>query len=223
MKSKKFFTGVALGIALLGTTGMANANLITNGSFELGSNLPTGSFRTLSSADSTNDDITGWTITSGTVDWINSYWTASDGTKSLDLSGLSQGTIASASFSTIIGNFYNVYFDMAGNDDGPPKVKTLQATVDPLAAIHSFTFDTTGKSNTNMGWITQSFSFIATSTTTTLSFGDLSINVNGGEYYGAALDNVIVEAAPVPEPATMLLFGAGLMGLAGRRALRKKK
>ena len=50
------------------------------------------------------------------------------------------------------------------------------------------------------------------------------LNISAGEGREVNFDNVRLTAAPVPEPATMLLLGAGLIGLAGfgRKKFKKK-
>jgi len=61
-----------------------DAAAFANGSFELG---PTpGSFVTLNNGDTS---ITGWTVVNGDIDYVGSYWVASDGTRSLEIAGLS--------------------------------------------------------------------------------------------------------------------------------------
>jgi hypothetical protein len=58
----------------------AQADINTNGTF-LG--VPGGAFTTLFAGDSS---INGWTVTSGSVDWINTYWGAPIG-NSIDMDG----------------------------------------------------------------------------------------------------------------------------------------
>jgi hypothetical protein len=75
-----------------------------------------------------------------------------------------------------------------------------------------FSFDITGKSNSNMGWLSKSWDFTANSTTTTLEFIGL-----GNSDAGAALDNVSVIALSspsIPEPSSMLgLLSLGVLGI----------
>lgn len=146
----------------------------------------------------------GWTFpgTPGQFVDIGPFWTASDGINSVDLNGNQPGSV-SQSFSTIPGVQYTVQFDLAGNPGSPQGVKTLEVSAAGTQANYSF--DTNGKSGTNMGWTPQTFGFTATNTSTTLMFR--STYVGNGTYpdiaQGAALDNVRVTWVPTPTTTTV--------------------
>ena len=195
-------------LCLLGLSAPAQAVTIINGSFEDGHNAPSGNYVTLGSGST---DITGWTVGGAGIDWINQYWTASDGNLSLDLSGNGPGSIEQLLTGLTIGQTYAVSFDMAGNNDGGSTVKQL--TADPGSWV--FYFDVTGTDNTNMNWTTKTFNFTANSTSVNLKF--MSDETNP---FGPALDNVRISAVPLP--AALPLFGGaiGALVMSGRRKKR---
>ena len=82
--------------------------------------------------------------------------------RSLDLVGSGAGGIGgiSQTFDTVPGQTYVVSFDLAGNFGAPPVIKPLAVTVNGVTT--NFTFDTTGATGTNMGWVTRSVQFTAT-------------------------------------------------------------
>jgi choice-of-anchor C domain-containing protein len=184
---------------------------IINGSFETGTIDP-GSFTTLGAGDSTS--ITGWTVGGAGVDYIGTYWTASDGARSLDLSALHSGSISQQLTGLHTGQQYTVSFDMAGNPDGGNDVKSLDVGVNGLATLN-YTFDTTGQSKADMGWTTFTYVFVAAATTQTLTFLSQTDTP-----YGPALDNVAIAATPIP--GAILLFGSALGGM-GFLGYRRKK
>lgn len=180
---KKLKLELAL-VAMLGFATIAQASLIENGSFEVGISPPSGGYRTLSAP---NTNISGWTVSSGNLDWIRTYWNASDGALSLDLVGTVAGKIEQT-FSTNIGEQYAVTFDMAGN---PVTYKgTTQLRVEAADQHADFSFNNSGMTTSNMGWVTNSWLFTAVDTTTTLSFMSLG-NYNRS---GPTLDKVNVTA-----------------------------
>jgi len=183
----------------------ANAQAFQIGSFEGGSNP--GSFSTLNAGSTA---VTGWTVGAAGIDYIGSYWAAGEGDRSIDLSGNAAGSIAQT-FDTVIGQAYSVTFLLAGNPDGAPTVKNV-AVGATGNAVANFTLDSTGASHAAMGWTEYAYNFVATGTSTTLSFASLD-----NSPYGPALDNVSVAAVPEPAVWGMMIGGFGLAGVALRR------
>ncbi len=202
MIGKAFIIGA---VALLSTS--ANAATIINGGFD--DDAPPTTFVTAPPA--------GWTVTNGTVDHIGSYWQNQSGPGSVDLAGNGAPSTLSQTITDLIaGRTYRVDFWLAGNPDGgfagSPAVKTL-TVVAGASPMGSYSFDTTGRSVSNMGWIRQSYTFVAGGTSEALSF--TSGAASGA--YGPALDSVSIAA--IPEPATwgMMILGFGVIGGAVRR------
>lgn len=196
---------VAATICMLGSD--AFADLVSNGGFELP--VVVGSHLNMSSG------LNGWTISAGDIDVIGNFWVSQSGNQSLDLDGGQPGTI-SQTLTTIVNQAYVLRFWMAGNTNAGATIKSMDVTVD--ATLTSYTFDTTGATQANMGWVEHIYVFTASSTSTLLQFASTSAGTSAG---GAALDSITVEE--VPEPAAFVLFGAGLGALGLWRQTSKKR
>ncbi len=180
---------------------------VLNGSFELGVDDP-GSFTTLDSGDNTS--IYGWTVLGdvnvlgGNVDLIGDYWVSADGVRNLDLNGFTPGGV-SQTLATVVGATYVVTFNLSGNPDGAdfplghpywsPSGKVV--LVSDGSGSQTYTFDTIveGNSHGDMRWQLHSYTFVATGTSTPLSF---TSQIPGA--FGPAIDNVsVTETLPPPQ------------------------
>lgn len=170
-----------------------SGNLVSNGGFE--SSTIFSPWFTLHAGSTT---LTDWTIVSGSIEILrHTYWQPSEGSQSVDTSGDSSGKIQQ-NLATVPGTTYRLTFDLVGNPDGGPTVKSL--LVGFGSSSQTFTFDTTGVSVSAMQWSTRSWDFTATGLSSVLSFENI-----GDTPFGAAIDNVSVVV--VPEPATILPLG----------------
>jgi len=216
-------TSCIAALLALGVSGAAQANLIVNGSFESGTPQPGGGgFSTIPTGGAAID---GWSVTGGTVDWINGYWQAAAGTHSIDLDGNSPGTISQV-ISTAIGARYRLSFQYAGNPDNGGYVHEMLVDVRGNGSAvglvsSSFDFDTTGRSRSDMGWLSSGdVVFVADASATRVSFQSLSTSIC---CWGVAIDDVVVElagpggAADVSSPAGLPLLAGAIGSLAWLR------
>lgn len=113
-----------------------------------------------------------WTVESGSINLVGTYWVAAHGIQSVVLSGptFGAGTIYQ-DLSTKPGASYTLSFARAGDPGGG-----CEATVEDMQVwwgsrlVDMVSFNTKGHSLSNMGWETLSYKVQATSTVTRLRF-----------------------------------------------------
>ncbi len=187
MKRRSMAGATLAVVASLAIAGSALAAGLTNGSFENGS-YTGGNWNTLGTGSTA---ITGWTVSSGTVDWVDSsYWQAAAGTKSVDLDGSVQGALTSDAFATASGATYFVSFALSGNPDANLGLKTVQVSATGTstpAASYDFNTQTMGNTRSNMMYQAEGYTFVATGTAAALTFASQTAGA-----WGPVVDNVIV-------------------------------
>ena len=164
----------------------AAVELVANGSFEDGPDLPEG----WGPLDKDSTKITGWTVTRGNIDVLSTCWQAGEGKRSLDLHGTPGFGGVKQTLTTRKGKTYTVTFQMAGNPTG--KVTEKGLWVAAAGAKKKFTFDAKGKSFEDMGWEKMTWEFTATADETEL---EIYTAESVEEFIGPALDNVSVKEA----------------------------
>ena len=123
------------------------------------------------------------------------------------------GKMTNANISLSAGN-YTLSFDLAGNHRNSSSEQVNVLVEVGLLGLFSDNYSL-GKSDSFTTYV-ENFTVAADSTYS------LSFEGTGGDNIGMLLDNVKIETASVPEPATMLLLGFGLIGLSGFRRKYKK-
>jgi hypothetical protein len=205
-----FSVAAWLGIAALPTSA---ANLIQNGSFEM---LQSAIGGPVGLGNDNGTLLPNWisTTSDNTAGYTQNYLFAtsfdkvSAGNQAVLLNGDGLVTLTlSQTFATTAGTPYEVSFDLSRQtaSDDPAQIPfTAQVTGSPVQ-----NFLTPGGAAAN-GYVTDSFLFIATGNSTTLTFTSPTYS---GSANSPELDNVIVTAVPEPSALVALcgLVAAGLL------------
>ena len=194
----------------------AGPNLIMNGSFE--SPVVTqracpgplnGNFGEFFGGSA---GITDWTVGGASVD-LYTYGNngcgpaAEDGGQSVDLAG--SGPPASGSVGqvvpTVAGQSYELTWWMSGNMYGGGQATKVMNVEWNGASIATSTFDTAGFSASNMGWVEYQRVVVATASSSSISFADVTPDNSNG---GAMLDNVSLVDVTLQVASTTLTSAA---------------
>lgn len=159
----------------------------------------------------------GWTVTSGSVDLVtSSYWQPALGSQSVDLAGSTSGSLTQ-SVSTVSGESYALGWYIAGNPDCGQSVKSMKVDWNgrPVEGA-PYTFNDTGHSDAAMGWQHEEVTVTAESTTSVLSFADVTPDHSP---CGSTLDGVTLTGEPGNHPVEITVEESAGHPLVGAEVL----
>ncbi len=158
----------------------------------------------------TGDPGWAWTTSTGVVHFNGSYHPGNlqsigAGAQSIQLE--ITGNYIQRSIPTVAGQAYMLSFLLASYQ--PPGTSSLGVGIDgnPLTLFAGTT-----------NWTTQTLGFVASGASTVIRFENRDLLPNPPWSY-PHLDNVAIEA--IPEPASLILVGLGLVGLRLRRGIAR--
>ena len=190
-------------------------NLLVNGSFESGAWSQNSIFAGRMSVPNASTTITGWVTgvgPSGNLWWLQgpTHYNPQDGTYAVDLDSnlTTPMCYIQQTFSTTIGQQYLVsaYFATQGN--AGPTTAAVQINGNSIGTV-SFGAAVSGPEPdyNYLIWTPFSFTFTATTSSSTLRFQDTTT----GSFYGPIVDNASVIAVPEPSACAMGILLAGLI------------
>ena len=171
-------------VALLGclsSVALAQA-LIKNRSFESGTDP--GDATVLAPGSKALAD---WTVIDGDVSYVARKWQHAEGSRSV---ALTCGGGIGQTIETEPDQTYEVRFNMAGDPDAMPSLKTVIVSLGAETRI--FTFETAGRSRTDMGWASRTHVFKASGKTSMVAFRSPKDKCSA-----PAIDNIRVDPVAV--------------------------
>jgi hypothetical protein len=211
----KYFTLPVFVLSLCAASASAQ-NLLLNASFETGSTFIPSIYTDRMPLPNGSTVINNWVVgnAAGNFWWLRSpSYNPQDGARAIDLdsNGLTPFTFIEQTFSTTIGQQYQVsgYFSSEGN--GGPAQTSVLINGNLLGSVTAGSgVGEVGPGWTDLVWKNASFLFTATSTSSTLRFQDATAGL-----YNPLIDNVSVVS--VPEPSIFGLASVALLACAGLR------